>query len=354
MARAWCILRDMQVVSVAATVVLLLSAHAARGATPRVVVIAPAIDGCITNERLQERIQLSWGKQESPPELVLQVDIEREAAGLRAHLGWIDHGQVAVERSLQTTQSRCEELDAALVLVATTLLEELRAETSPAVEGAGGQPDAPPPAPPPPEPPPAVAPTRAQPPRERSAPAVQSAPAAEHDRWRSSVAGGVGVAGGTLPDTTFSPRLDLRIALRQPWAVWFGAEASPSGSTQRVESSRIEFAGAMATLAACYAPLVTTRVIVDGCLGMMGGAIITTGSNVQGSPDKARPLISPIAAVAFSAPIFGPVLLRGHVAGGVALVRDDYFLTDSSGVRQVVRRAESSMGEAALGIGFLL
>jgi len=336
---------------VAAAVMLVFWAQTARGAAPSADIVAPGIDGCISGDELLERVQQNMGGAPPPAELRLRVEIEPDGSGLRARIGWVSLGQLGGQRTLGTAQPQCEELDDALVLVATTLLEELKVDAPRARE-----PAPPPPKPassPPPSPEPA-SPLPALRPRDRVAPRSAERRGGEMKAWSSSVSGGVGVAYGILSETIFSPRVDVRIAIARPWAVWFGAQATPSGSSRKVESSRVEFATALATLAGCYAPLVTTSLVLDGCAGMMGGTIVTSGIAVRGSPDQVRPLASPLAAAAFSAPVFGPLVLRGHLAGGMALFREHYILTDSSGNEQVVRAAEVGLWEAAVGVGFLL
>jgi hypothetical protein len=342
----------MQGAALATGGVLLLWSHATWAATPEVSVAADGIDGCITGERLLTRLLPSIEGRELPPELRLRVGIERDGSGFRARAAWLYREEVLGERSLATVEQSCDDLDDALALVATTLLEELyfdpakpgeaphrvpftvSSEEDAALEVAA----------------PIVAPE----PTDAPAPRAEERPR-EGERSNSLLSAGASVAGGILSDPLVMARFDVRLGLAKRWALWLGLQAAPRGPSRSVEASRIDFTVATATLAACYSPaLVSSRVVVDGCAGLMSGAIVTQGTAVHGAPDAVRPLVSPLAALAFNSPLIGKLTLRGHVAAGLSLVREDFFLRDSTGTKQLVRQAGAAVWETGLGLGFLL
>lgn len=336
----------MQVVAAVVTLTLLLGSRSALADEAHVSVDSGGVEGCITAEELAQRIEEAGAGRTVPRDVRLNVSIEpRGEQGLQARLAWLVDDRPVAERTLDSAQSRCRELDAALLLVATTLLDELHADIVP------NQPERAPAPPPDTQPPTSI--VRAEPQAQAQAKPPPSSPHRDRDQ-SSALLAGASVALGVLPEATLGPRLDYRARVAKRWSVWLGAYALPWGSSRTVERSRIDFMAATVTAAACYLPLSFPDATIDACGGVSAGVLATTGTEIRGAPSTARPLVWPVMATALSSPLGSSLVLRAHIAGGPALFRNEYVVTDWAGSAQVVRRAAPVLVEGGLALGFLL
>jgi hypothetical protein len=320
-------------------------------APSKVLVEVSAVEGCITQADLASRLEQALARRRSPAvDEVLRVRIEAgNGLGFVAHLGLSRRGEASRERRLESSQADCRQLDAALVLVATTLLDdEPRAE--PKLQGATLElnPRVEDPTPP-------VATTdlaRRQQQHdvvERRATATTRSPLSG-----SAIFGAGGVAVGVLSQPTMGVRVDSRIKLSGPFTLWLGTQVVPPSAAREVDRATVEFATITGRAAGCWSGQVSARFAVDGCGGLDAGVLVSRGQMIRGEPNTVRPLLWPIGVAALSMPIWARFVARVHVAGGPALIRQKYFITDSGGRRQVVREAGPALWESGIGLGFLL
>jgi len=313
-------------------------------ASPSISLTEVGISGCLSREELTARVEEGLGGRRIEADETLRVRIERtHSSGLVARIGWF-RGETALgERVIDSQGPDCRELDAALVLVATTLFDEAPHDPEPASPSDVG-----PSVVAPPEAPPLLPVTDSTP---RDAVKSRSDPSVNRE---TSVLFGGSAALGILSQASLALRVDVRMKLAEQLALWISGQGIPWRPARRVDEAEVDFAVALASAAACWPMRIGERLTLDTCGGFTGGVIASRGTSIRGDSDTLRPLLWPIGAIAVSAPVWSSVLARVHVAGGPALFRHDYFVTDSAGAPQAVRRAGPALWESGLEIGFLL
>jgi hypothetical protein len=320
-------------------------------ASLNVIVEVSAVEGCITQAELASRLEQAMPGRSSPgSDEVLRVWIEdRDGPGFVARLGWSRRGEASGERRLESSQGDCRQLDAALVLVATALLDDERRAESEQAARAAPAPRAGNIAPP--------SATQAEPAqREATRDIVERKASARTQaaQARSAVFGGASVAVGVLSEPAVGIRVDSRIRWSGPFSLWLGAQIVPPSAAREVERATVDFATVTGRAAACWSAPVHASLALDACGGLDAGVLVSNGEMVRGEPDTVRPLLWPLGVVALGAPIGARFVARMHAAAGPALMRQDYFVMDSAGHRQVVREAGPALWEGGLGLGFLL